>query len=162
MNEIKTKHLLFAVPAYAAALIAAALISQYGFEMLPCKLCLMQRIPYIIVIILGILALLIKKLRPLLLILCTLAYLADAGIATYHVGVEKHLWVMEEECSSTLDGASADDLLKQLLNAPAKRCDEPQFVFLNVSMAGWNILAALAGAALSAYTFIRLKNAKAG
>jgi disulfide bond formation protein DsbB len=145
------------IPLYALALLAAALISQYGFGLLPCKLCLWQRVPYIFIAFAGTLAIFSKTLRPYLVIICAVAFFIDAGIAAFHVGVEQHWWRLEEECGSTITGGSTEDIFKQLMNAPAKRCDEPQFVLLGISMAGWNILAAVLGAALSIKSFVNAK-----
>jgi disulfide bond formation protein DsbB len=56
-------------------------------------------------------------------------------------------------------GLSNAELLKQLTHAPLVRCDEVQFRFLGISMAGWNAILSLGGAAL--ITTLSLKGKRA-
>jgi disulfide bond formation protein DsbB len=46
------------------------------------------------------------------------------------------------------EGASTEELLRQITHAPLIRCDEVQLRFLGISMAGWNAILSLGGAAL--------------
>ena len=45
-------------------------------------------------------------------------------------------------------GSSTADVLRQITHAPLVRCDEVQFRFLGISMAGWNAILSFGGAAL--------------
>jgi disulfide bond formation protein DsbB len=56
-------------------------------------------------------------------------------------------------------GLSTSDLLKQISSAPLVRCDEVQFRFLGISMAGWNAVLSLGGAALILILSLRTKRA---
>jgi len=70
-------------------------------------------------------------------------YAATAALAFYHSGVEYGWWRFESSCTST--GAAAQTLaeLEAALNAaPLVRCDEPPFVVLGLSMAGWHAVTA--------------------
>ena len=44
--------------------------------------------------------------------------------------------------------ATTAELLKQITHAPLIRCDQVQFRFLGISLAGWNAILSLGGAAL--------------
>ena len=61
----------------------------------------------------------------------------------YHAGVE--LGVFEGLTTCTAGGAMT---LDQIMNVPLIRCDEVQWAFLGISMAGWNAILSLGGAAL--------------
>lgn len=115
-------------------------IAQFGFALEPCILCIYQRIPYFIIIGLNIIPFVFKQrwLRKTIIILTMLALLIEASIALYHVGVEKGVFTMD--CQSTIDANNLEDLRQMLLKKPTVPCDKPQFVFLNISMAGWNFL----------------------
>lgn len=138
----------------AAVVVGAALVSQFGFGLQPCVLCLYQRWPYYIIVPLALIAWPLTAGRPGLrravLVLIGLIFLAGAGVALFHVGVEAHWWEGTAECGGNLPSAdSLDALRSQLLATKPARCDEPALVVLGLSMAGWNMLAALALALVS-------------
>ncbi len=138
----------------AAALgFAFALESWAG--MVPCALCLLERWPYRIVIVLGLLAALSRRgLARFLLVLALLALLTDAGIGAIHVGVEFGWWPSPlPECAAPrLASGSIADRLASLPARPSKPCDEPTFPIPGVplSLAAMNMLYALAFAAFIA------------
>lgn len=135
---------------FAQTALGMALISQYGFGLHPCDLCIMQRWPYVAAIVAGLVGLLAwkKRNKPLfgfMLIVAALSYLTTASIAAYHAAVE-YGWVKGPTgCTSpdTLMG-TLEDLYDKIMSTPAVTCDDPAFVFL-LSMAGWNMLYALIG-----------------
>jgi len=130
------------------AALAIALASQYGGGLQPCVLCIYQRWPYGVAAALGLVGVLVAGspgLLRLVLLLAGVAFLVDAGIAAFHVGVEQHWWAGTNECGSTLDlTLSAEELKKQLLNQPVVRCDEVPWSLFGISMAGYNFLYAAA------------------
>ena len=135
---------------------SALLLAAFGFEYLggltPCKLCLWQRWPHAGVITLSLLGV-AGVLRPQSAFsLVALSALFTAGIAGYHVGVEQHFWPGPTSCSGTSSSISTAELLDSLLATPVVRCDEIDWSFAGISMAGWNMFlsAGLAGFALLA------------
>ncbi len=127
--------------------LAAAFISQYGFDLQPCVLCIYQRWPYAIVIALCLLVVVpgLRQRTPWLLALCALALAVNAGIAAYHVGVEQHWWAGSEACVGAGGTPQTLDALRaQIMNTPVIRCDEVAFSLFGVSMAGYNVLFSLA------------------
>lgn len=149
----------------ALALLAAtfalglALASEYWGGLLPCSLCLLERWPYRITILLAALAVVVP--RPaiaLVLWLAALTMLTDAGIAVIHVGVEQHLWLNPiGECAAPhLSGSLADRLL-QLSSRPPQPCDRASYLipFIPLSMAAMNVLYAGGMAVLLAAYLIR-------
>jgi len=149
------------------AILAAAFAFQFIGGLHPCALCLWQRYPYAAVIGLAGLGAGLARAgvkRPHLAVfmgLCALAFLIDAGIAGFHVGVEQAWWDGLATCSGTVSGAaSLDELRDRLLAAPVVRCDEIAWSLFGISMAGYNFLMALALGLLSLrLTAIFLKTA---
>lgn len=126
--------------------LAAAFISQYGFGLQPCILCIYQRWPYAITIIFGTFILLIKYAltRKILIGLSGMTYWAGAAIAAFHVGVEQGWWKGTEECGGSLPTeGSLEDMLEAIKNAPVVRCTEIQWEMFGISMAGYNFLMSL-------------------
>lgn len=130
---------------FSGGSLVLAYISQYGFGLEPCILCLYQRIPHFVVAGLAIIMMCLNrffKLRMALMLLSSISLLTGAGIAFYHAGVEKGVFVMEQECGQTSEAEdmSYNELESFLLQSPHVPCDKPQFVFLGLSMAMWNML----------------------
>ena len=132
-----------------AGLLGGALFSQYVGGLYPCEMCYWQRWPHGAAILLALGALVSPlespRTRPLVL-LAALAVAISGLIGVYHAGVELGLWEGITLC--TTGGATS---LEEILNVPLVRCDQVQWAFLGISMAGWNALISLGGAAAIAY-----------
>ena len=128
-----------------AGLLGGALLSQYVGGLYPCEMCYWQRWPHAAAILLAIGALLSPlgsaRTRPLVL-LAALAIAISGAIGVFHAGVELGYWEGITTC--TTSGAVS---LEDILNVPLIRCDQVQWSFLGISMAGWNAIISLAGAA---------------
>lgn len=130
----------------SATALAAAFAFQYIGGLAPCHLCLLQRYPHAVAIMIGILALLIPRtiLAKLLPPAGAAAALTTAVIAGYHTGVERHWWQGPSTCTSgSITGISAKDLLAQIQAAPVVKCDVAAWQMFTLSMATWNMLASL-------------------
>lgn len=138
----------------AAAGLAFAYALEVWAELPPCALCLVERWPYRVVIVLGLLAAIAPaRLVRFILVLAVVCLLADAAIAAVHVGVEFKWWPSPlPECAAPhFSGGSIADRLASMPARPAKPCDEPTFLipFIPLSLAAMNMLYALGfGAAL--------------
>ncbi len=133
----------------SAIALTTALGSQYLGGLAPCKLCIWQRIPHGIAIVIGLGALLWfrgPRERILLTWLACLTFAVGAGIALYHTGVEQHWIAGPSSCTglgSLSQATTIEDLRAQLLAAPIVRCDEIPWSLFGVSIAAWNALASL-------------------
>jgi len=137
----------------AAAALGIAYASEVWRELVPCALCLVERWPYRVVIVLSLLAAVAPRgLARSLLVLAVLCLLTDAAVAAVHVGVELHWWPSPlPECAAPhIGGTSIAQRLASMPAHPSKPCDEPTFLIpaLPVSMATMNLLFALAFATL--------------
>ena len=134
----------------SAIALLAALGSQYLGGLAPCKLCIWQRIPHGVAIVIGLGALLWfrgRRERIFLTWLTCLTFAAGAGIALYHAGVEQHWIAGPSSCSgqgSLNHATTIEELRKQLLAAPVVRCDEIPWSLFGVSIAVWNAMASIA------------------
>lgn len=121
-----------------------AYISQFGFDLQPCILCLYQRKPFFAIIALTTIAIVFfksEKFKKIAFFFCIFFLLINVGIATYHVGVEQKIFQGPTTCSSENlnDLGNLDELRDALMKTKAIRCDVPSFVFLGLSMAAWNV-----------------------
>jgi disulfide bond formation protein DsbB len=139
----------------AAFALGLALAAEYWGGLLPCSLCLLERWPYRVVILLGAVAMLSPPaLGRALLWLIVVVMAANAGLAIVHVGVEQHWWLNPiTECAAPQSrGGSAMELFLQLSSHPPMPCDRATYLipFVPLSMAAMNALFAAGFAALVA------------
>jgi disulfide bond formation protein DsbB len=73
--------------------------------------------------------------------------------------VEAKIFEGFTQCTVMSKATSTEELLRQITQAPLIRCDEVQFRFLGISMAGWNAILSLGGAALILLLTVRAKRA---
>jgi disulfide bond formation protein DsbB len=135
------------------ALLGGALGSQYLGGLHPCEMCYWQRWPHGAAILLALLSFTAPAGSPrsrTLVLLAALAIAASGAIGVYHAGVEAKIFEGITTCTANSKGLSTAELLKQITHAPLIRCDQVQFRFLGISMAGWNAILSLGGAALIA------------
>jgi disulfide bond formation protein DsbB len=142
------------------ALLGGALGSQYIGGLHPCEICLWQRWPHAVAIVLALLAFTAPAQSTrsrMLTLLAALAIAVSGAIGVYHAGVEAKIFEGFTQCTATGKGLSQAELLKEISHAPLVRCDEVQFRFLGISMAGWNAILSLGGAALIVILTLRSK-----
>jgi len=151
-----------AITAIAAATLAGAWFFQVVLDIRPCPLCLEQRYAYYLVVPLGALvALGSARDAPRAVLVAgsaiiMLATLWNAGLGAYHSGVEWGLWQGPTECTGPVGNlGSAGNLLERLDSAKVIRCDEVQWRFLGLSLAGYNVLISLSMAVMAAWGAIR-------
>ncbi len=142
-----------AILAASVGALAVAYIAEVVFGLEPCILCLYQRVPYAATGILAILALGLPPrsgVRAASVALCGAVFVAGAGVAVYHVGVEQHWWAGTAACGSALPAEMTVEVLRaQLAAGPSKPCDQVDWTLFGISFAGYNLMASLALAAFS-------------
>ena len=136
----------YGAAAGSAALLGGAFLFQFlGYA--PCQMCLWQRWPHAVAILIGVAFFAIG--HRALLWLGMLAALATSAVGLFHAGVEQGWWEGPASCSTGgIGGLSVDELMEKILAAPVVRCDEIAWQFIGISMAGWNAILSLALAAL--------------
>ena len=144
---------LIVILAIISLMIISALIIQYWLGHEPCKLCLYQRIPYFLSMILIIKILFIKKYEKITLLILFLVFMISAALAFYHFGIEQgffseSLTCATEDLSKTL---SKDELLEQLKQNSIS-CKDVSFKMLGLSLAAINTIFSL----VLSVIFIRL------
>jgi disulfide bond formation protein DsbB len=142
----------------SVALLGAtgAILLALGFEhiggMKPCVLCYQQRWAYyaaIPALFFGLILLSSGKSTAggLLFLLVSIAFLINAGLGTYHAGVEWGFWAGPDTCSGSVPtaGNASGSILDRLKGNQTAivRCDSTGGRFLGLSFAGWNVIASM-------------------
>jgi len=136
------------------ALLGGALGSEYLGGLVPCEMCYWQRWPHDAALLFAGLAFTgspASERSRALTLLAALAIAMSGAIGFYHAGVELGIFEGLTTCAASAAGATNAELLDQIMKTPLVRCDQVQFAFLGISMAGWNAILSLGGAALIAW-----------
>ena len=157
------------LPALAIALVAAATLAgawffQLVLDIRPCPLCLEQRYAYYLALPLGLVVAFAAARgapRPVVLAgfaVLLLAALANAWLGGYHAGVEWKFWPGPTDCTGpVLDLGSAGTLLQRFDTVKVIRCDEVQWRFLGLSLAGYNVLISMLMAVIALWGIVSAK-----
>lgn len=157
---IPPHHAALWIAGFSALALAGAFTAQYGFGLLPCDLCLMQRIPFAVNIALGIIGYFWAGGRLPVIGLAGLGFLINSGIAFYHSGVERKWWAGLSGCSTPDMSGSIEDLLKRIQETDVVRCDEIPWSFMGLSMANFNVPFCFGLGVLCILYVIKIKNHK--
>ena len=138
---IRLPQVLVAVGVIALGAVGVAAIAQYAFDMQPCPWCVLQRLIYIVVGVLALVAAALPGLgRRLFIVLALLGSLAGLASALWQ---QLHA-VNEASCAMTLadrimTGLHLDSLLPQLFTAYAS-CADAAVSVLGIPFAVWSCL----------------------
>ncbi len=138
MNKIL---IFIAVISFTA--LAAAFASEAFLGLEPCRLCIYQRWPFAIGLLLGIAGAFLPFKRSILGIL-SLNFFANSGIAFYHTGVEQKWWASAVEGCSVFfaEALEGQSILDNIMSTPMARCEDIPWKdpVLGLSMANYNII----------------------
>jgi Disulfide bond formation protein DsbB len=154
------------------ATILGALGSQFIGGLVPCELCLEQRLAYYWGLPILALVLLLWNRLPLAVWYIAMAIVTSifvwgaymgafhaaifvwgAYMGAFHAGVEWGFWPGPTACTGVGEGFSFDSL-NNLNDVHIVGCDVVQFRFLGISLAGYNALISLAIVALLAVSMV--------
>ncbi len=132
----------------SAALLLAAFFFQYMGGLEPCRMCIWQRWPHAVAVVIGALALGAPRIMA---VFGSLAAATSGGIGVYHTGVERGWWEGPSSCTGTgngLSGLSGAELLSTDAVKPVVMCDAVTWELMGLSMASWNALISFGLAAI--------------
>ena len=125
-----------------------SLISAYFIEYVlghqPCNLCIIQRIPYILSIILIIINFFLKKNEKLIILLLILIFSFSFILSFYHFGIEQGFFEESTVCGlkNTSNIISKEEILRQLQEKTVS-CKDVTFRIFGISLTTFNIFLSL-------------------
>ena len=156
MKSLKFKTELSLILIFSVFSILFAFYVEYVLEHKPCNLCLLQRLPYILSIILIILVTIFKNLERLLFLFLSLIFLLGSLLALYHVGIERSLISESYICGNGIDTSSTDktEILNQLENKIIS-CKDVTFTIFGLSLATINSFISVVIATITFNIFLK-------
>jgi len=144
MSKIKYKAALSLILLFSIFAIFAAYFIQYVLKHQPCNLCLIERIPYFISMIIIPICLFFKKFEKITLSILSLIFFSASLIAFYHFGIEQGYIEESLVCDLTSknNDLSKEALLNQLKEMSVS-CKDVTFKIFGLSLATLNIFISL-------------------
>tara|TARA_B100001142_G_C14128855_1_gene576100 strand:+ start:248 stop:733 length:486 start_codon:yes stop_codon:yes gene_type:complete len=136
-----------------------SLVSAYFIEYIlghqPCNLCLIERIPYALCVILIFVNFIAKKNEKFVILLLILTFFFSFTISSYHFGIEQGFFEESTVCTlkDSAEITSKEELLKQL-NKKNISCKDVTFRIFGLSLTSINIFISLILTILLTKTFI--------
>ena len=141
MLERENNLILIVILFFVSLVLISAFVIEYGLNHQPCKLCLYERIPYILSILLIIKILFVKKYEKITLFILFLIFIASAVLAFYHFGIEQAFFSESFVCKAgDLSGTLSKEQLLEQLNKNSISCKEVNFRVLGLSLATINTI----------------------
>ncbi len=135
--EIKKFYIIIFIISLLSLLIA--LYIEFFLGYIPCKLCIYQRIPYLLAIFLTFMGISYSK-NLIWLYLLLLIFFSSFLLSGYHVGIEQEIFEEFSGCTGdSLNVIDKNELLK-LLNSEVNSCKNVDFRILGLSLATINFL----------------------
>ena len=125
-----------------------ALISAFFIEFIlghqPCNLCVLERIPYFLAVIVVLLNYRFVKFKKFFILLLIIIFLAGTTLSLYHLSIEQG-FIQESLVCDLKNGSnllSKEEILKQLQEKKVS-CKDVTFKIFGLSLTSYNILLSL-------------------
>ena len=144
MFNLKAEFYLKIIFLFSFIALISAFFIEYILGHQPCNLCLIERIPYILSIMIIIAIFLIKKNQKFLVMLLILTFIFSFAISFYHFGIEQGFFQESSVCGvkSLKEIIAKEDLLKQLSEKTIS-CKDVTFRIFGLSLTSINIVLSL-------------------
>ena len=153
INKTITLKLIFLISIIA---LASAFFIEYFLGHQPCNLCILERIPYLLALIIIVLNYKFINLEKYFILSLILIFLAATILSLYHLGIEqgfiKKSLVCDLKNGSNL--LSKEDILKQLQEKNVS-CKDVTFKILGLSLTSYNIIISILIVYFTTKTYLR-------
>ena len=141
MINIKPEFYLRIILLFSFIALASAYFIEYVLGHQPCNLCLIERIPYGLSIILILMIFFLKKEKEFFTLLLIITFIFSLAISIYHLGIEQGFFQESAVCSikNFSEDITKEDLLKQL-GQKTISCKDVTFRIFGLSLTSINIV----------------------
>ena len=153
MTEKINKKFLFIILIFISFVLVSAFIIEYKLDHKPCKLCIYERVPYFLSILLILKIFFIRRYEKITLLILSIIFFISAILAFYHFGIEQGFFKESLACTAgdLTKTLSKQELLEQLKQNSIS-CKDVSFRILGLSLAAINTIFSL----ILSVIFIRL------
>ncbi|MDB9731528.1 disulfide bond formation protein B [Candidatus Pelagibacter sp.] len=158
IHQKTTLHLILLFSIFA---LSAAYYIEYILGHQPCNLCLIERIPYVLSVVIILLFIFIQKFEGFFLIILSITFIIASIISFYHFGIEQGF--IKESLVCDLNSNNTDLTKEALLNQLKEitvSCKDATFKILGLSLATINIFTSLIIATITIKLFLTYEKNK--
>ncbi len=161
MSQIKNKTTLNLILLFSIFSLTMAYFVEYVLDHKPCNLCLIERLPYVLAIIIISLGLILKKFEKTIIIFLILIFVVATIISFYHFGIEKGFFEESLVCKldNNITNLSKDELLKELQKEIIS-CKDVSFRIFGFSLATINTIISLILSVINIKLFLNYEKNK--
>lgn len=122
--------------------IGIALIAEYIYYLIPCKMCMYERYQYYGLIIISLIFIISKNQNNIIFyFLIEIFLLLGILLSLWHIGIENNLISGPKGCSAPIENIKDKESLKKfILNRPIASCNEINWKLLGISIVIYNAL----------------------
>ena len=141
MNQQINKKFLFTILIFISFCLLYAFVIEYKLGHQPCKLCIYERIPYFLAILLIIKIFFVHGYERTTLLILSLVFIISSILAFYHFGIEQGFFSESLACinENLSETVSKEELLKKL-SENTIGCKDVSFRILGFSLAAINTI----------------------
>ena len=141
MTNLKIEFYLQLILIISLVSIISAYFIEYALGHQPCNLCLIERIPYGLSIILITFNHFFKKNEKFIILLLIVTFFFSFAISVYHVGIEQGLFEESAVCGfkNMTEIITKEEILKQLQQKTIS-CKDVTFRIFGLSLTSINII----------------------
>ena len=154
MFNLKAEFYLKIIFLFSFIALISAFFIEYILGHQPCNLCLIERIPYGLSIMIIMAFFLIKKNQKFFVLLLILTFTFSFAISFYHFGIEQGFFKESSVCglNNKSEIISKEEILKQLSQKTIS-CKDVTFRIFGLSLTTFNIAISLFLSILLIYMF---------
>ena len=141
MFKLKVEFYLKIIFIFSAIALSSAFFIEYILGHQPCNLCLLERIPYGLSLVLISTIFILRKNEKFFILLIIITFIFSLAISFYHYGIEQGFFEESAVCGvkDFTENITKEDLLKQLSEKTVS-CKDVTFRILGLSLTSINIV----------------------
>jgi|TARA_B100002051_G_scaffold258184_1_gene276329 disulfide bond formation protein DsbB len=144
MFKLKVEFYLKIIFIFSAIALSSAFFIEYILGHQPCNLCLLERIPYGLSLVLISAIFILRKNEKFFILLIIITFIFSLAISFYHYGIEQGFFEESAVCGvkDFTENITKEDLLKQLSEKTVS-CKDVTFRILGLSLTSINIVVSI-------------------
>ena len=141
MFKFKVEFYLKTIFIFSAIALSSAFFIEYILGHQPCNLCILERIPYGLSLVLISAIFILRKNEKFFILLLIITFIFSLAISFYHYGIEQGFFEESAVCGvkDFTENITKEDLLKQLSEKTVS-CKDVTFRILGLSLTSINII----------------------
>ena len=144
MTKQINKKFLFTILIFISLVLVSAYVIEYKLNHEPCKLCLYERIPYFLAILLMMKIFFTRGYESATLLILSLVFIISLILAFYHFGIEQGFFNESLACTTPdLSNTLSKEQLLEQLKQNSISCKNISFRILGLSLAAINTIFSL-------------------